>query len=143
LDFVDFIDVSTFLFKNIIFQKCVEWKTDSRLTPEIAFAHPFISNAVNELKGMRDGPSTVVVEKHDGLAENADEMVKNTNEKVDGIQQKKNNNSKNKIANFSNGSGTSVVQTHEIDLNKVPQSARSNQSDVINAHPALPKISKR
>jgi len=33
----------------------VEWKTDTRLTPEAAFSHPFISKAVNELKCMRTG----------------------------------------------------------------------------------------
>merc|ERR1712060_463041 len=42
-DFVDFID------------KCIEWKTDARMTPEMAFSHPFISKAVNELKCLRTG----------------------------------------------------------------------------------------
>lgn len=42
-DFVDFID------------KCIEWKTDTRMTPEMAFSHPFISKAVNELKCLRTG----------------------------------------------------------------------------------------
>jgi len=36
-------------------QKCIEWKTDSRMTPEMAFSHPFISKAVNELKCLRTG----------------------------------------------------------------------------------------
>jgi len=40
-DFVDFID------------KCIEWKSDVRMTPEAAFSHPFISKAVNELKCLR------------------------------------------------------------------------------------------
>lgn len=40
-DFVDFID------------KCIEWKLDSRLTPDQAFSHQFITKAVNELKGLR------------------------------------------------------------------------------------------
>ena len=31
-------------------QKCIEWKVSDRLTPEAAFAHPFIAKAVNELK---------------------------------------------------------------------------------------------
>lgn len=43
LDFVDFID------------KCIEWKTENRMTPELAFSHPFISKAVNELKCLRTG----------------------------------------------------------------------------------------
>lgn len=53
-DFVDFID------------KCVEWKTDSRLTPELAFSHPFISKAVNELKCLRTGSGSVAAERGDG-----------------------------------------------------------------------------
>lgn len=43
MDFVDFID------------KCIEWKTEIRMTPEAAFSHPFISKAVNELKCLRTG----------------------------------------------------------------------------------------
>lgn len=48
-DFVDFIDVS----KKLTLQKCCEWKTDTRLTPEAAFSHPFIAKAVSELKCLR------------------------------------------------------------------------------------------
>jgi len=40
-DFVDFID------------RCIEWKVESRLTPEQAFSHAFIAKAVQELKGLR------------------------------------------------------------------------------------------
>lgn len=43
--------------------KCVEWKTDSRLTPEAAFSHPFISKAVNELKCLRTGSGSVAAER--------------------------------------------------------------------------------
>lgn len=54
-DFVDFID------------KCVEWKTDNRLTPEAAFQHPFISKAVNELKCLRTtGAGSVAAERGEG-----------------------------------------------------------------------------
>lgn len=56
-DFVDFID------------KCVEWKTDQRLTPEAAFSHPFISKAVNELKCLRQtGSGSVAAERSEGLS---------------------------------------------------------------------------
>ena len=57
---------------------------------------------------------------------------------------KQNNNSKNNIGSFSNGSGTSVVhlKTSE-DHSKAPHSARSNQSDGVNVHASLPKISNR
>ena len=40
-DFMGFVD------------KCIEWKIDIRMTPDNAFSHPFITKAVNELKGMR------------------------------------------------------------------------------------------
>ena len=43
-DFVDFID------------QCTEWKPEKRLTPELAFSHPFISRAVNELKCLKENP---------------------------------------------------------------------------------------
>lgn len=44
-EFIDFIDVNYISF-IIIIQKCIEWKVESRLTPEQAFSHPFISKAV-------------------------------------------------------------------------------------------------
>merc|ERR1711957_604281 len=44
-DFVDFID------------KCIEWKHETRLSPEQAFSHPFISKAVNELKCLKEQPA--------------------------------------------------------------------------------------
>ena len=43
-DFVDFIE------------QCTEWKPEKRLTPELAFSHPFISRAVNELKCLKENP---------------------------------------------------------------------------------------
>jgi dual specificity tyrosine-phosphorylation-regulated kinase 2/3/4 len=55
-DFVDFIDVSYFYFVTVLNQKCIEWKHESRLTPELAFSHPFISKAVNELKCLKEQP---------------------------------------------------------------------------------------
>jgi len=60
--------------------------------------------------------------------------------------QKQNNNSKNKDGSFSNGSGTSVAQPLDKkadEANKAPHSARSNQSDGVNVHASLPKISNR
>jgi len=50
----DMINSSDYDFANFI-DKCIEWKTDQRMTPEQAFSHPFISNAVNELKCLRTG----------------------------------------------------------------------------------------
>ena len=35
---------------------CFEWKPEKRLTPEQAFSHPFISQAVNELKCLKEQP---------------------------------------------------------------------------------------
>lgn len=56
-DFVDFIDVSfVYYLLTIFYQKCIEWKHESRLTPELAFSHPFISKAVNELKCLKEQP---------------------------------------------------------------------------------------
>jgi hypothetical protein len=47
----------------------VEWKTDQRLTPEVAFSHPFISKAVNELKCLRQtGTGSVAAERSEGLS---------------------------------------------------------------------------
>jgi len=111
-DFVDFID------------KCVEWKTDNRLTPEAAFQHPFISKAVNELKCLRTagGTSSVAAERGEGgrtskEGSEAAATVKSSqpNHKTEHSAQQNlkqtahHNNSKNNNGSYSNGSGTSVV----------------------------------
>jgi hypothetical protein len=60
--------------------------------------------------------------------------------------QKQNNNSKNNNGgSYSNGSGASVVneKLKLDDSSKAPHSARSNQSEGVNVHASLPKISNR
>ena len=47
-------------------QKCIEWKSDLRMTPEMAFSHPFISKAVNELKCLRTGSQRTAQQAQEG-----------------------------------------------------------------------------
>ncbi len=133
----------------------------------MAFSHPFISKAVNELKCLRTGAGSVAAERPDGQQSptqqphEASQQQSNKGQHATGVAhtqesvhqqkgestgQKQNNNSKNKEGNFSNGSGTGSAQPLEKktdEASKAPHSARSNQSDGVNVHASLPKISNR
>lgn len=66
-------------------------------------------------------------------------------QKGESTGQKQYNNSKNKDGSFSNnGSGSAQPLDKKTDeASKAPHSARSNQSDGVNVHASLPKISNR
>lgn len=102
------------------------------MTPEVAFSHPFISKAVNELKCLRTGAAAE--ESVPPSAEHEEQKA------IEG--QKQNNNNKIKDVSQSNGSGASSAQP-KTDEVKAPHTARSYQSDSVNVHASLPKIGNR
>jgi hypothetical protein len=108
------------------------------LTPEAAFSHPFISKAVNELKCLRTGTGGGGIDASVADATTANNSASHKGDAGGNVQKQNNNNSNN-----SSSIPIDRSKKQEAESGKAPNSARSNQSDSLNVHASLPKISNR
>ena len=108
------------------------------MTPEAAFSHPFISKAVNELKCLRTGTGGGGIDASVADTSTANNSASHKGD-AGGNLQKQNNNNSNNSSSIPNDRS----KKQEAESGKAPNSARSNQSESLNVHASLPKISNR